>query len=203
MFKYNPINLFATNTVASRFWFSLFLIFAIWSVIQPYLIIYAYRVDEKIMLLDHPGTIHVTPAISLNMEQEKFEYIIRFAVGAIIDRNPTGADHPKLLKQMFSEEANHYVNSLIKSESQLFKKNSFHQKAEIFEIKMWEGPKDTLIASVTGQLIRTGGKNGRKVTDGGFVRINLTLGKNPSMKINQIFPYIIQKVDYRVRGLKK
>lgn len=202
MKNFNPISIFATSTMASKFWFSMFLLTALICIIQPYLIIYAYRVDEKIMLLDRAGTIHVTPAISFDAAKELHEYMVRLSVNALLDRNPSGPDNPKLLQQMFLPGAHKYATEVIDSEQKIFKDRSIHQKVETFEIKMFEGPKKTMIASVTGQFIRVGDFHGQQFSEGFLFKMNLTFAKNPDMRTNNRLPLAVQSFSYRAKEMK-
>src|ERR1017187_5422698 len=74
---FSPIRLFADHAFASRVWFLVACGAVAFCVIQPYLIINAYRTRERVVVLDGAGTFSVSPLLGFEEAKDLHEAIDR------------------------------------------------------------------------------------------------------------------------------
>jgi hypothetical protein len=83
----------------------------------------------------------------------------RLAMDSIFNKSPAGLDANERCQRLLTGDAWDWVQSeLVDGESKDFKTGRMHQKVEIGSIELRDlpSPKDATMASVRGQLIRTG-----------------------------------------------
>lgn len=200
--KFNPVSIFVTSTSATKFWFTLAAIFGCICIFQPYLIIYAYRVDEKILLLDQSGTFHVSPSVAFEAANSLHDYMGRLAIKALIERGPKGAKNPVLLKQVFLPRSYKYAINIMNQEAKVFKERKITQTLENVNIKIWKGKNHAITEEALGEFKRTGDFHGQEFHEYFKFKIILYFGKNPDMRENTRLPLAVKTFSYRTKEKK-
>ena len=187
----DPLAFFPNNTKAARFWFFLCCGFLVVIVLQPILMVEAMKSRERIIIMDEAGTFHVAPLQKFEESAPMHDYLISVACYALLARGPKGPDNPPLQKQLFYKNGYAQIDQLYKKEAAHFSKKEIHQKAEIKNIKVLKTSETTVLAKVSGQLIRIGSFEGRKFTDVKEFALQLTLYRNPAMGGNGRLPLVV------------
>lgn len=189
------LRLFADHGWAARVWFVVALLAIGWSVIQPFLIIRAYRTQERVVILDEAGTFHVSPL--LNFEDANRLHISQalLACIALFQRNPNGFDYPDLLEKMFLPEALAKAKEFQSAELPEFKAKQIHQKVEVFRIDVLQTRNDVVLVEVTGQFLRIGLFNGQSFAESPKFKARLTLARNPRLTQNGRYPMAVWQFD--------
>src|ERR1035438_9458936 len=78
------------------------------------------------------------------------------ATTAFLERNPKDFDHADLLKQMFLKSALQKAQDQHTREAVEFRSKQLHQKPEIGRIDILATRENEVLATVSGQVIRTG-----------------------------------------------
>jgi len=100
--SFSPARLFADHAIAARLWFLVACAALAFCVVQPYLIIRAYRARERVVVLDGAGTFSVSPLLGFDEAKELHESMTLWATLALLQRNPKDFDYPDLLQKLFS-----------------------------------------------------------------------------------------------------
>ena len=78
------------------------------------------------------------------------------AAVTFLERNPKDFDHPDLLRQMFLKSALQKAQDQRTREAVEFRAKQLHQKPEIAKIDILATRENEVLATVSGQVIRTG-----------------------------------------------
>ncbi len=189
--KYDPLSIFPNNTKAARFWFYIAATLGILAVCQPFLTIQAMKTKERIVIMDEAGIFHVAPLSKFEEAAVMHDYLVSVATSALLARGPKGADNPPLLKQIFLEKAYAKIEKFYLLEAKQFNKKKLHQKVETKSIKILKTSDKTVLAQITGQLIRIGTFEGRTFTDVKDFAMQMTLYRNPNMSNNGRLPMAV------------
>jgi len=188
---WNPLGYFADHAFAARLWCVVALIAAGFCVVQPFLIIQAYRARERVVVLDGAGTFHVSPLLGFEEATKLHEQHALLACLALFQRNPAGPDFPELLDKLFLTEAAKQARAQIAAGTEEFAAKAFHQKPEVMKVTILETREQTVLAQVEGQLIRTGLVNGQAFTEAPAFTLRLTFARNPNLAGNGRFPLAV------------
>jgi hypothetical protein len=193
---FSPVRLFADNAFAARLWFVVACVAVAFCAIEPYLIIRAYRMRERVVVLDGAGTFSVSPLLGFEDAKDLHQAMALLATQAFFERNPKGFDYPELLQRLY------LVNALQKTETDRekshaeFEVKNIHQKPEVFKIEILRTRENQVLAKVEGQLIRTGVFSGQTFAESPKFTLNLTLVRNPDMLANKRYPLGVWSYDY-------
>lgn len=189
------LRLFADHGWAARVWFVIALIAIAAALIQPYLIISAYRTQEQIVVLDEAGTFHVSPL--LNFEDATKLHVSQAVLAciALFQKNPTGYDYPEILEKLFLPDAMELAKAIQSRELPEFKAKQIHQKVEILRIDILQTRNDLVLVEVAGQLLRVGIFNGQTFNESSKFKTRLTLARNPNLTANGRYPMAVWKFD--------
>jgi hypothetical protein len=193
---FSPVRLFADNAFAARLWFLVACGALVFCVIQPYLIITAYRARERVVVLDGAGTFSVSPLLGFEEAKDLHEAIALWATLALFERNPNGFDYPEMLQRLYLADAFQKAQGDRDKSQDEFTVKSIHQKPEVFKIDILQTRDNQVLVKVEGQLIRTGIFEGQTFTESPKFTLTLTLVRNPDMLANKRFPLGVWKFDY-------
>lgn len=193
---FSPTRLFADNAFASRMWFLVACGAVGFCFLQPYLIIGAYRVKERVVVLDGGGTFSVSPLLGFEEAKELHEAMALWATLAFFQRNPRGFDYPDMLQKLFLVESAAKAQDDREQSHEEFETKQVHQKPEVFKIEILRTREDQVLVKVEGQLIRTGVFENQAFTESPKFTLNLSFARNPNMLANKRYPLGVWNYDY-------
>lgn len=193
---FSPTRLFADNAFAARMWFLVACGALGFCFLQPYLIIGAYRVKERVVVLDGGGTFSVSPLLGFEEAKELHESMALWATLALFQRNPRGFDYPDMLQKIFLVEASAKAQDDREASHAEFETKNIHQKPEVFKIEILRTREDRVLVKVEGQLIRTGVFENQAFTESPKFTLNLSFARNPNMLANKRYPLGVWNYEY-------
>jgi hypothetical protein len=193
---FSPTRLFADNAFAARMWFLVACGAVGFCFLQPYLIIGAYRVKERVVVLDGGGTFSVSPLLGFEEAKELHESMALWATLALFQRNPRGFDYPDMLQKIFLVEASAKAQDDREASHAEFETKNIHQKPEVFKIEILRTREDRVLVKVEGQLIRTGVFENQAFTESPKFTLNLSFARNPNMLANKRYPLGVWNYEY-------
>ena len=193
---FSPTRLFADNAFAARMWFLVACGAVGFCFLQPYLIIGAYRVKERVVVLDGGGTFSVSPLLGFEEAKELHESMALWATLALFQRNPRGFDYPDMLQKIFLVEASAKAQDDREASHTEFETKNIHQKPEVFKIEILRTREDRVLVKVEGQLIRTGVFENQAFTESPKFTLNLSFARNPNMLANKRYPLGVWNYEY-------
>jgi hypothetical protein len=193
---FSPAKLFADHAFAARAWLLVACVALIFCVVQPYLIISAYRTRERVVVLDGAGSFSVSPLLGFEEAKDLHEAMALWATLALFQRNPQGWDYPDMLQKLFLTDA--YAKAVADREKSQpeFTVKTIHQKPEVFRIEILRTRDDRVLVKVEGQLVRTGVFENQTFTESPKFTLNLTFARNPNMLANKRYPLGVWSYDY-------
>src|ERR1700704_2971906 len=81
--RFSPAKLFADHAFAARVWFFVACAALAFCVIQPYLIISAYRARERVVVLDGAGSFSISPLLGFEEAKDLHEAMALWATLAL------------------------------------------------------------------------------------------------------------------------
>lgn len=177
-------------------WFALAGLSVTVALVQPHLLIRQLKERERVVILDPAGTYHVSPLLSFQEAKEFHAQQSTLVVMAFLERNPSGVDHPELLKQLLLKGAYEKALRQISAEAPEFKAKRQHQKPEVAKIDILETRQDFVLIQVTGQLLRTGVFEGKVFNEVVPFRLALKMRRNPDLVQNGRFPTAVSDFKY-------
>lgn len=194
--RFSPAKLFADHAFAARMWFLIACVAIGFCAIQPYLIIKAYRAQERVVVLDGAGTFSVSPVLGFEQAKELHETMTLWATLALFQRGPKNFDFPDVLQRLFLADA--YTKAIADREASRaeFEAKNIHQKPEILKIDILRTREDRVLVKVEGQLIRTGVFENQAFTESPKFTLNLLFARNPNMLANKRYPLGVWSFDY-------
>lgn len=203
MKKLSPISLFTDNAVAARLWFIVSLVLLAYIVVQPFLIIEAYRTKERVVVMDGANTFSISPLMAFEEATDLHENIALLATQALLSQNPSGSDYPDLLERIFLKCAfEKSQQDLEKIKSELIEKQ-IHQKQQIFKINILSTRNNLVLAQVSGELVRCGVFESQEFVEALPFKLNLTLARNPNMMTNKRYPICVHDYNWHLEGSTK
>jgi hypothetical protein len=196
--SFSPARLFADHAIAARLWFLVACAALAFCVVQPYLIIRAYRARERVVVLDGAGTFSVSPLLGFDEAKELHESMTLWATLALLQRNPKDFDYPDLLQKLFLTKAFAQAQGDREKSRPEFELKNIHQKPEVFKIDILRTREDRVLVKVEGQLIRTGVFENQAFTESPKFTLNLTFARNPNMVANKRYPLGVWSYDYNI-----
>jgi hypothetical protein len=185
---FSPARLFADHAFAARVWFLVACGALAFCVVQPYLIINAYRARERVVVLDGAGSFSVSPLLGFEEAKDLHEAMALWATLALFQRNPKSWDYPDMLQKLFLANAyNQAMGERDKSQPEFEAKN-IHQKPEVFKIDILRTREDRVLVKVEGQLVRTGVFENQVFGESPKFTLTLTFARNPDMLANKRYP---------------
>jgi hypothetical protein len=192
---WHPLDLFADHAVAARLWCLVAIVAVGFCAVQPFLIIRAYRVRERVVVLDPSSTFHVSPLLGFEEATKLHEQHALLACLALFQRNPAGGDFPELLEKLFLPEAAKKARVEIAADAEEFSAKSLHQKPEISKITVLETRENVILVQAEGQLVRTGVVNGQIFSEAPTFTVRFTFARNPNLAANGRYPLAVWTYD--------
>ena len=191
----HPLDLFADQGWAARLWCLMGLTAVGFCAVQPFLLIRAYRTQERVVVLDPGGTFHVSPLLGFEEASQLHEEHALLACLALFQRNPAGFDHPELLERLFLPEALQQAKREAAASAEEFTAKALHQKAEILQITVLETRENRVLVEASGQLVRTGVVGTQTFTEAPAFTARFTFARNPNLAANGRFPLAVWSYD--------
>jgi hypothetical protein len=116
----------------------------------------------------------------------------------VAQRSPKDFDHPELLRQVFLKSALQKAQDQRTREAVEFRAKQLHQKPEIAKIDILATRENEVLATVSGQVIRTGIFQEKGFTEAFNFKLNLRLIRNPNMVANGRFPTAVGDFKYEI-----
>lgn len=185
---FSPARLFADHAFAARLWFLLACCALAFCIIQPYLIISAYRARERVVVLDGAGSFSVSPLLGFEEAKDLHEAMALWATLALFQRNPKSWDYPDMLQKLFLADAYHKASGERDKSQPEFDAKNIHQKPEVFKIEILRTREDRVLVKVEGQLVRAGVFENQTFTESPKFTLTLTFARNPDMLANKRYP---------------
>ncbi len=185
---FSPAKFFADHAFAARAWFLIACGALAFCVIQPYLIIRAYRARERVVVLDGAGSFSISPLLGFQEARELHESMALWAALAYFQRNPKGWDYPDMLQKLFLADAHAKANADREKSQGEFDAKQIHQKPEVFKLEILRTREDRVLVKVEGQLIRTGAFENQVFAESPKFTLTLTFARNPDMLANKRYP---------------
>lgn len=193
--KWHPLEFFADHALAARLWCLVALALLGFCIVQPFLIIQAYRTKERVVILDGSGTFHASPLLGFEEAGKLHEQCALLACLALYQRNPAGFDQPELLEKMFLPAALKKAHDNWAAQAAEFTAKALHQKPEVAKVTVLETREQTVLVQVEGQLVRTGILAGQSFTEAPSFTARFTLARNPNLAANGRFPLAVWHYD--------
>lgn len=185
---FSPARLFAEHAFAARMWFLVACGAIALCAVQPYLILKAQRMRERVVVLDGAGTFSVSPLLGFTEAKDLHEAMSLWAALALLQRNPRNFDFPDMLQKLFLADAyNQATGERDKSQPEFTVKN-IHQKPEVFKVDILRTREDRVLVKIEGQLVRTGVFEGQTFAESPKFTLTLTFARNPDMLANKRYP---------------
>ncbi len=188
---FNPLALFADHAFAARLWCLIALAAVGFCVVQPFLVIHAYRERERVVVLDQSGTFHVSPLLGFEEATKLHEQHALLACLALFQRNPAGLDFPELLDRLFLPDAAKQARKDADATAEEFAAKALHQKPEVLKLTVLETRENTVLVSAEGQLVRTGVVGGQAFTEAAPFTARFRFARNPNLAANGRYPLAI------------
>ena len=189
--RWHPLDLFVNPALAARLAFLVALGAIALTVVQPVLLIRAYRAQERVVILDGAGSFHVSPLLGFEDATRLHEQHGLLACLALLQRNPAGFDHPELLEKLFLPESLQQARSEAGKSSEEFARKGLHQKVEVAKLTVLETREQRVLVQAEGQLIRTGVVGQQAFTEAPAFTARFTFARNPNLAANGRFPLAV------------
>jgi hypothetical protein len=180
------------------FWFAFTVAVLLLSAIDRYHIISQFKQRERVVIIDPAGTYYLSPLLKFSEAKQLHVQQAELATIAFLERNPKDFDNPDLLRLMFLKPAFEKAQDERISESVEFRAKQLHQKAEIGRIDILATRDNEVLASVAGQIIRSGIFQDKAFTEAFPFTLRLRLLRNPNMALNGRFPTAVGDFKYEI-----
>ena len=164
-------------------------------VVQPFLVIRAYREKERVIVLDPSGTFHVSPLLGFEEASKLHEQCALLACLALFQRNPAGGDFPELLDKLFLPDAGRKARADQTASAEEFTAKSLHQKPEVLKLTVLETRENRVLVQAEGQLVRTGVVGGQSFSEALPFTVRFQFARNPNMAANGRYPLAVWTYD--------
>lgn len=180
------------------FWFFFTVAVLLLSAFDRYRIVSQFKQRERVVIVDPAGTYYVSPLLQFQEAKDLHVQQAELAAQVFLARNPKDFDNLDLLKLMFLKKAFTKAQEQKTSEAAEFRAKQLHQKAEIGRIDILATRENEVLASVTGQLIRSGIFQDKAFTEAFPFTLRLSLLRNPNMALNGRFPTAVGDFKYEI-----
>ena len=195
---FDPTRLLVLRDRLPWFWFAFTVAVLLLSAIDRYHIISQFKQRERVVIIDPAGTYYLSPLLQFSEAKELHVQQAELATMAFLERNPRDFDNPDLLKLLFLKSALGKAQDEKIKESVEFRAKQLHQKAEIGQIDILATRDNEVLASVTGQIIRSGIFQDKAFTEAFPFTLRLRLIRNPNMALNGRFPTAVGDFKYEI-----
>ncbi|MCI0365364.1 MAG: hypothetical protein L0219_15960, partial [Phycisphaerales bacterium] len=154
--KFDPTQLFAQRDRLPWFWFFVAVAVTGVAALDRYHIIEQFKQRERVVIIDPAQTYYISPLLQFQEAKDLHAQQAELAAVTLLQRNPKDFDHPDLLRQLFLKSALQKAQDHRTREAVEFRSKQLHQKPEIAKIDILSTRENEVLATVSGQVIRTG-----------------------------------------------
>lgn len=195
---FDPTQLFAQRDRLPWFWFFVAVAVTVLAALDRYHIINTFKQRERVVIIDPSQTYYISPLLKFQEAKELHIQQAELATTAFLERSPKDFDHLDLLKQMFLKSALQKAQDQRTREGVEFRSKQLHQKPEIARIDLLATRENEVLATVSGQVIRTGIFQEKTFTEAFNFKLSLRLLRNPNMAVNGRFPTAVGDFKYEI-----
>jgi hypothetical protein len=196
--RFDPTQLFAQRDRLPWFWFFVAVAVTVLAMFDRSRIINQFKQRERVVIIDPSQTYYVSPLLQFAEAKDLHVQQAELAAITFLERNPKDFDHPDLLKQMFLKSALQKAQDQRTREAVEFRAKQLHQKSEIAKIDILATRDNEILATVSGQVIRTGIFQEKAFNEAFNFKLNLRLVRNPNMAANGRFPTAVGDFKYEI-----
>ena len=196
--RFDPTQLFAQRDRLPWFWFFVAVAVTVLAALDRYQIIGQFKQRERVVIIDPAQTYYISPLLQFQEAKDLHVQQAELAAVTFLERNPKNFDHPDLLKQMFLKSALQKAQDQRTREAVEFRAKQLHQKSEIAKIDILATRENEILATVSGQVIRTGIFQEKAFNEAFNFKLSLRLIRNPNMAANGRFPTAVGDFKYEI-----
>ena len=196
--RFDPTQLFAQRDRLPWFWFFVAVAVTVLAALDRYHIINQFKQRERVVIIDPSQTYYISPLLKFQEAKDLHIQQAELATTAFLERSPKDFDHLDLLKQMFLKSALQKAQDQRTREAVEFRSKQLHQKPEIGRIDILATRENEVLATVSGQVIRTGIFQEKAFTEAFNFKLSLRLLRNPNMAVNGRFPTAVGDFKYEI-----
>jgi len=194
----DPTQLFAQRDRLPWFWFFVAVAVSGLAAFDRYHLIGQFKQRERVVIIDPAQTYYVSSLLQFSEAKDLHAQQAELATVTFLERNPKDFDHPDLLRQMFLKLALQKAQDHRTREAVEFRAKQLHQKPEIAKIDILATRENEVLATVSGQVIRTGIFKEKTFTEAFNFKLGLRLLRNPNMAANGRFPTAVGDFKYEI-----
>ncbi len=196
--RFDPTQLFAQRDRLPWFWFFVAVAVTALAAFDRYHLIQQFKQRERVVIIDPAQTYYLSPLLQFQEAKELHAQQAELAVLAFLARNPKDFDHPDLLKQVFLKPALQKAQDQRTREAVEFRSKQLHQKPEMAKIEILSTRENEVLASVSGQVIRSGIFQEKAFVEAFAFKLTLRMVRNPNMAANGRFPTAVGDFKYEI-----
>jgi len=186
--RFDPTQLFAQRDRLPWFWFFVAVAVTVLAAFDRYHLVQQFKHRERVVIVDPSQTYYISPLLQFQEAKDLHAQQAELAAMAFLSRNPKEFDHLDLLKQVFLKAALAKAQDQHSREAVEFRSKQLHQKPEIARIDILATRENEVLATVSGQVIRTGVFQEKAFTEAFNFKLSLRLIRDPNMASNGRFP---------------
>ncbi len=195
---FDPTRLFAQRDRLPWFWFFVAVAVTVLAALDRYHLIGQFKQRERVVIIDPAQTYYLSPLLQFQEAKDLHLQQAELATTALLERSPKDFDHLDLLKQMFLKGALQKAQDQHTREAVEFRAKQLHQKPEIGRIDILATRENEVLATVSGQVIRTGIFQEKAFTEAFNFKLSLRLLRNPNLALNGRFPTAVADFKYEI-----
>ena len=196
--RLDPTQLFAQRDRLPWFWFFVAVAVTVLAAFDRYHLVERFKQRERVVIIDPAQTFYISPLLQFQEAKDLHVQQAELAAVAFLERNPKDFDHPDLLKQMFLKTALQKAQDHRTREVVEFRAKQLHQKPEIARIDILATRENEVLATVSGQVIRSGIFQEKVFTEAFHFKLSLRLLRNPNLAVNGRFPTAVGEFKYEI-----
>ena len=195
---FDPTRLFAQRDRLPWFWFFTAIAVTVLAALDRYHLVSQFKQRERVVIIDPAQTYYISPLLQFQEAKDLHIQQATLATTAFLERGPKDFDHGDLLKQVFLKSALQKAQDQRTREAVEFRAKQLHQKSEIARVDILATRENEVLATVTGQVIRTGIFQEKAFTEAFNFKLSLRLIRNPNMAVNGRFPTAVGDFNYEI-----
>jgi len=195
---FDPTRLFAQRDRLPWFWFFAAVAVTVLAALDRYHLVSQFKQRERVVIIDPAQTYYISPLLQFQEARDLHIQQATLATTAFLERGPKDFDHADLLKQMFLKSALQKAQDQRTREAVEFRAKQLHQKPEIARVDILATRENEVLATVTGQVIRSGIFQEKAFTEAFNFKLSLRLIRNPNMAVNGRFPTAVGDFKYEI-----
>ena len=196
--RFDPTQLFAQRDRLPWLWFFVAVAVTVLAALDRYHLISQFKQRERVVIIDPAQTYYISPLLQFQEAKDLHIQQATLATTAFLERGPKDFDHADLLKQIFLKSALQKAQDQRTREAVEFRAKQLHQKPEIARVDILATRENEVLATITGQVIRTGIFQEKAFTEAFNFKLSLRLIRNPNMAVNGRYPTAVGDFKYEI-----